>query len=276
MKKALVLVLAAVLLLSMSACHEHEYEGVCEEVGVCKICGCHNGILTEHDWADATCTEPKTCTKCGKTEGEPIEHTVKKWTVTENVDCVKDGEKTGTCTVCGQTVTQVIKSDGTAHNYGGWVVKEKATLENRYDTKTSTCAVCGKVETDKPKVSDADLKALYKSAAKTYTYKEIARDPDKYDGTYAKYTGEVVQVMENSTTYNLRVNITKKTYKYSDTVSYYDTIYVVAAKKSGESRILEGDIITIYGENDGLYTYTSTIGASITLPLVQGEFIEIS
>ena len=110
---------------------------------------------------------------------------------------------------------------------------------------------------------------MYKEQCVWYTYETIARDPDLYEGTYGKYTGEVIQVLESGSYVELRVNITEGKYSYSD------TIYVTYTMKDGESRILEDDIITIYGVNEGLYSYTSIFGATVTLPLVKAEYIEL-
>ena len=56
---------------------------------------------------------------------------------------------------------------------------------------------------------------------------------------------------------------------------YTDTIYVVYYPEEGEDKILEDDIITIWGTSQGDYTYTSTIGASVTLPLIFAEYVSI-
>ena len=88
-----------------------------------------------------------------------------------------------------------------------------------------------------------------------------------------KVTGEVVQALYGTSGVDLRVNITKEgTY----TTYYTDTIYVVYYPEAGEDKILEGDVITIYGTSQGDYTYTSTLGASINLPLIYGKYIELN
>ena len=101
----------------------------------------------------------------------------------------------------------------------------------------------------------------------------MARNPESFKGTNVKVTGEVVQALYGTSGVDLRVNITKKG-NYS--TYYTDTIYVVHYPETGEDKILENDIITIYGTSQGEYSYTSTIGAPITLPLIQGKYIEIN
>lgn len=112
----------------------------------------------------------------------------------------------------------------------------------------------------------------FKSSCNTYTYEQIARNPEKFKGTNVKLTGEVIQVITGSYSTNLRVNITK-TGTYS--TYYTDTIYVVYYPESGEDKILEDDIITIYGTSQGDCSYTSVLGATITLPNINAKYITI-
>lgn len=116
------------------------------------------------------------------------------------------------------------------------------------------------------------IKKSYKSKCKEYTYEQMARNPKKVKGKYAKLTGEVVQVMEDGDFVELRVNITKDSYGY-----YSDTVYVYYTMKSKKGdRILEDDIITIYGKLAGTETYTSVLGSEITLPKINAEYIELN
>lgn len=112
----------------------------------------------------------------------------------------------------------------------------------------------------------------FKESCKTYTFEQIARNPEKFKGTNVKVTGEVIQAIYNSSSVDLRVNITKQG-KYS--TYYTDTIYVVYYPKEGEDKILEDDIVTIYGISQGDYSYISTIGSKVTLPLIYGKYIQI-
>lgn len=67
----------------------------------------------------------------------------------------------------------------------------------------------------------------------------------------------------------MRVNVTQGKY------SWDDTLYVTYTPKDGESRILEDDIITIYGEMQPLKTYTTVMGASVSIPAIDAKYIEI-
>lgn len=115
------------------------------------------------------------------------------------------------------------------------------------------------------------------ASCQEYTYTEIARDPENYKGNNAKFKGQVIQVQESGNDVVLRVNITAEENEFADGgYLYEDTIYVEYTKKDeNESRILEDDIITIYGTLDGIMTYESIMGEEISIPSVLAEYIEI-
>lgn len=110
----------------------------------------------------------------------------------------------------------------------------------------------------------------FKNNCKVVEYEDLARNPDKIKGQDVKITGEVIQVMEDYTTTNLRVNITKSDYDF-----YTDTVYITYTPETGEDKILEDDIITIWGTAQGDCTYTTVFGGSVTLPLIEAKYIEL-
>lgn len=127
--------------------------------------------------------------------------------------------------------------------------------------------------TTKPAKTNEEIIQKYKDKCQTYNYKDIYRYAEDYKGKYVKYTGEVIQVMEDTygaiKMYTLRVDVTETDYGYED------TIYVRYFPMENAPRILENDIITIYGELDGLETYTSIMGSSVTIPAVISNYVEI-
>lgn len=110
----------------------------------------------------------------------------------------------------------------------------------------------------------------FKNNCKVVEYEDLARNPDKIKGQDVKITGEVIQVMQDYTTTNLRVNITKSDYDF-----YTDTVYITYTPEAGEDKILEDDIITIWGTAQGDCTYNTVLGGSVTLPLIEAKYIEL-
>ena len=118
------------------------------------------------------------------------------------------------------------------------------------------------------KIECTDLsKKQYKSKCKSYTYNEIARDPDDYEGKKAKFSGEVLQVLESSDSAQVDMRVAVDG-------DYDQVLYVVYYMPEGSSRILEDDHITVYGALGGVYTYTSTMNAQITIPILYAMYVE--
>ena len=91
-------------------------------------------------------------------------------------------------------------------------------------------------------------------------YEEYARNPDKYEGNDITFKAKVLQVVERSYGPNIyRVSVD------SDSSSVF---YVEFTPAKGASRILEKDIVTIKGEFYGIYTYTTTLGSSVSIPAI--------
>ena len=70
----------------------------------------------------------------------------------------------------------------------------------------------------------------------------------------------------------LRVDVTEGEYGIWDDTIYVDYEY----KDENESKILEDDIITLYGEFIGEKSYTSVLGAKITLPHINAKYIVLN
>ncbi len=128
-------------------------------------------------------------------------------------------------------------------------------------------------KTTSPKVSDKE----FKETCRPIDYKKLSRNPDAYKGAKFVFTGEVIQAMESSwtDTVELRINVTKETYEYSDIVTWTDTIYATIELPKGSDRILEEDIITIWGVCDGLYSYQSVLGSTVSLPAIDVKYYSI-
>ena len=108
---------------------------------------------------------------------------------------------------------------------------------------------------------------VYKKSCKNQNYKEALRYPDKYKGTRTYWYGEIVQRVSAS---QFRVNVNCKRYQYISGWNCSDTIYVVY---EGDESFIEDDMVKIWGELDGNYSYTAVLGNEITLPLVRAKYM---
>ena len=97
------------------------------------------------------------------------------------------------------------------------------------------------------------------------TFEQLARTPDDYEGEKVKFNGEVLQVMEDEGTVQLRVAVND---------DYDQVIFVEYDPDIIDSRVLEDDQITLMGISMGLFTYESTMGGDITIPAIVVDKIE--
>ena len=100
-----------------------------------------NGKLTVKSCGSAVITAKLTDGSTAK-KTVTFEHSYK--TTTTDATCKAEGKVVNTCTVCGDTKTQVIPKTN-SHSFGGWSVTKVPTVkENGLETRT--CSVCGAAE----------------------------------------------------------------------------------------------------------------------------------
>lgn len=109
----------------------------------------------------------------------------------------------------------------------------------------------------------AEKKAAEEKEKKGYntgiTYNQLARNPEKYEGEKIKFSGKVVQVIENDDESETEIRLAVN--------GDYDSIILVGYENDiVSSRILEDDTITFYGTSVGTISYDSTLGGKITIP----------
>ncbi len=266
------------MVFSMTGCgcwHDWE-EATCETPKICNKCGETEGVALGHTWSDATCENPKTCTVCNITEGEPLEHMVEKWATEKESTCTALGSKSGVCSICNNTITEKIPL--LEHELGEWEISVPATFSDS-GYRIKKCLLCGMtLITESYDLNREEIKEEYIKQCETYTFEQIARNPDEYYGKHARFTGQVIQVAREPSdnddviVYVLRVNITKnEAYR----PYYTDTIMVSFTDSINNDRILENDIITMYGLLCGEYTYETVLGSYVTLPLFGAYYVDI-
>ncbi len=123
--------------------------------------------------------------------------------------------------------------------------------------------------------------ANYKSY-KMIDWKGVSRNPDKFEGQTVQLTGYVLQVIENEfTSYTddsgTHMSFNNYGIRIATKGKYDDVVYVILPYEAveGGGRLLEDDKVTVYGKYDGLETYKTILGASVTLPKIQGEYLVI-
>lgn len=169
--------------------------------------------------------------------------------------------------------TTTKKTTTTTHKHTYVDTEYTPNFSQKKATVKRECSSCGETKTAKVDMSTDDISKYLKENCKTYTYEEIARYPDKYKDKLVVFTGEVLQVQEFLGTTTLLVNVTKEGDEY---FSYYTDSVYVSYKFTDELKVLEEDIITLYGKMNGEKTYTSVLGALITVPYIEVYYAELN
>ncbi|MDD4079824.1 MAG: peptidoglycan-binding domain-containing protein [Eubacteriales bacterium] len=98
-----------------------------------------------------------------------------------------------------------------------------------------------------------------------FDYTSVARTPDSYRGDMVKISGYVVQVLGDARNgFELRVA----------TKGRYDNILYIFTAGNHNANILEKDRINFYCRLAGTITYTTVMGASITIPAAYCDFYQ--
>ena len=118
--------------------------------------------------------------------------------------------------------------------------------------------------TPEPTIDPAVAAETYKDSCVRLDYNSYARNPDKFGEKDVVFTATAVQVLEDGDYVEMRMAVND---------DYDKMLYVIGVTEGG--RILEDDTVTVYGVTKGLYTYTSTMGAQITIPEVVAMYFEI-
>ena len=98
------------------------------------------------------------------------------------------------------------------------------------------------------------------------TYSQLARTPGEYEGEKVKFSGKVLQFSEGWASDVVRLAVDG---------NYDNVLYLIVPKSITEDeRILEDDYITIYGVSEGIETYTTVMGASMSIPSVSVDKVD--
>lgn len=118
------------------------------------------------------------------------------------------------------------------------------------------------LERNKKKIELAEIQK-YKNSAINVSYSELLRFPDKYIGKVLYIKGQVFQ----KTDYTYMVNTKKEEY-----LGYISDLIMVKYTDEG---VIEKDIIGIYGDYEGLETYSTILGSDNTVPKIKAKYISI-
>lgn len=140
----------------------------------------------------------------------------------------------------------------------------KATSKASESTASSVASVV-------PEISEDD----YKAECQTVDYKELCRYPEKYEGTKIVVKVKVSQIIDANFSGSEKA---WRTYTDNSGYGFYaDDEYYMLDKRGGDAvKILEDDIITVYGEFTGLEKITRALtGTTDELPRIEVKYADL-
>lgn len=144
-------------------------------------------------------------------------------------------------------------------------------ISDANDENTTSVTSTTENKTTSPEAESTTSVADFKETCTKIEYEKLARNPNKFKNENLYFKGEVIQCGKSfGTKYYARVNVTLNSYGL-----YEDTIYVTFNIDDGQDKILEGDIVKLYGICQGEESYTSIFGEQITIPSLDALYVEL-
>lgn len=148
----------------------------------------------------------------------------------------------------------------------------QATTETTRAITTTTTAPATTTTIEPPTTTTTEdpaaRRAAYIQITESVEYRKLEKSPDRYIGKPLRFTGEVVQIVEDSTGTIVRLAVTKTDWGYD-----YDSIVWLWYPGPMED-VYEEDIIRVWGEGNGSQSYMSQAGWEITIPAIIAEYWE--
>lgn len=153
---------------------------------------------------------------------------------------------------------------GSGSSSDGSVSSSKSTSKASTSTASSVASVV-------PEINEDD----YKAECQTVDYKELCRYPEKYEGTKIVVKVKVSQIIDANFSGSEKA---WRTYTDNSGYGFYaDDEYYMLDKRGGDAvKILDDDIITVYGEFTGLEKITRALTSTTDeLPRVEVKYADL-
>lgn len=138
-------------------------------------------------------------------------------------------------------------------------------------SKATSTSAASSVASVVPEISEDD----YKAECQTVDYKELCRYPEKYEGTKIVVKVKVSQIIDANFSGSEKA---WRTYTDNSGYGFYaDDEYYMLDKRGGDAvKILDDDIITVYGEFTGLEKITRALTSTTDeLPRIEVKYADL-
>lgn len=154
---------------------------------------------------------------------------------------------------------------------GGSGSSSDGSASSSKSTSKASASAASSVASVVPEISEDD----YKAECQTVDYKELCRYPEKYEGTKIVVKVKVSQIIDANFSGSEKA---WRTYTDNSGYGFYaDDEYYMLDKRGGDAvKILEDDIITVYGEFTGLEKITRALTSTTDeLPRVEVKYADL-
>ena len=154
---------------------------------------------------------------------------------------------------------------------GGSSSSSDSTASSSKATSKASASTASSVASFVPEISEDD----YKAECQSVDYKELCRYPEKYEGTKIAVKVKVSQIIDANFSGSEKA---WRTYTDNSGYGFYaDDEYYMLDKRGGDAvKILEDDIITVYGEFTGLEKITRALTSTTDeLPCIEVKYADL-
>ncbi|MEQ7227231.1 hypothetical protein ACE4Z8_07660 [Enterococcus avium] len=163
----------------------------------------------------------------------------------------------------GVTAPTETASDSSSESKVATSVSESDEMESSSDELDEEYTIDSEVEEESSVPAEVNI-TDYNTGV---TYDNLARNPEDTEGQKVTLSGEIAQVIEDEDFSQYRLAIDG---------DYDKMVLIQIPKELLTSRVLENDLITVYGESLGTIDYESTMGGQITIPAVNVDKFEVT
>lgn len=154
---------------------------------------------------------------------------------------------------------------------GGSGSSSDSSASSSKATSKASASITSSVASVAPEISEDD----YKAECQTVDYKELCRYPEKYEGTKIVVKVKVSQIIDANFSGSEKA---WRTYTDNSGYGFYaDDEYYMLDKRGGDAvKILDDDIITVYGEFTGLEKITRALTSTTDeLPRIEVKYADL-
>ena len=142
---------------------------------------------------------------------------------------------------------------------------DKTQIQTVTVHRTRTAVEIAQARAARKAAAEAKLAAV-RSSAQALPFKQLNKNPDRFEGTKVTYQGKIFQIFEEGGKTIMLLSVTDEGYDF-----WTDEVYVTY---NGTIDSVEDDIVTIFGTVTGSESYDTKIGGSNTTPAIRATIID--